>query len=310
MEPSFETARQLNADNQAERDREEFEKIRTDLDIVSQIESLSTKEDLMREHLIRQAESFGVETKVDAKGNLWLLSPDPQGEIMLCAHMDKIGKGVPIEIKDNKVTGRLDDALGISLILNAFRKGLRPSALFTVEEESQQEVEDNGTRKIIRRKLPNGIFNAGARSAANAIRKGEINPPKLLLVLDTSSMGSLDGGPLIYTSSMHFRFPNKPIVDIAKMLNQQGLELNYVDGPSNDSIEFTFLQGKKVGVTCIEIHTDNLHSNKETVSIGDISKASEAISRIITNHEMIDRSDQIPAHAKWKKGPFQMGESR
>ena len=119
-------------------DGETWEDIRQELSVLSAMESLSTKEDNLRSYLVGRATEMGIETKVDEKGNLWFLSDQSEGEIMLCAHMDKIGNGVEITVTGDQVSGRLDDALGMSVILSIFKEGLRPSALFTVQEESDR----------------------------------------------------------------------------------------------------------------------------------------------------------------------------
>ncbi len=289
-------------------DGETWEDIRQELSVLSAMESLSTKEDNLRSYLVGRATEMGIETKVDEKGNLWFLSDQSEGEIMLCAHMDKIGNGVEITVTGDQVSGRLDDALGMSVILSIFKEGLRPSALFTVQEESDREVfKDDGSKVIVERELDNGIYNAGARYAAEEIFSGKEPNPKLALVADVSRLGKGGGGPLVYTSSMHFHFPNAPLVSIKKILSREGLSARYLDGPANDSIDLTFKPLK--GVVTMEIHVDNLHSDKEKANLEDIVALRNAIKAVVKNHQDISEAKELPVHAREKAGPFSLPES-
>ena len=116
-----------------------------DLKELSIIDSLSGHEAEIRSHLKETLEGLGLRCSIDGKGNLWVESEDDgQKDILLSAHMDKVGKGKEVVVDGERLRGRLDDTLGLSIILQLIRQGLRPSALFTVEEESQTEVERDG----------------------------------------------------------------------------------------------------------------------------------------------------------------------
>ncbi len=287
--------------------QEKWESIREELIHLSSIDSFSTEEGKLREYLIERAVEMGIKTETDEKGNLWFLSDQPEGEIMLCAHMDKVGKGVEIEVEGDNVKGRLDDALGISVILSLFKDGLRPSALFTVEEESQQEKEgEDGQMKMLWRKMKGGIYNAGARQAADEIFLGQKSIPKLIIIVDVSKSDEKGGGPLVYTSSMHFRFPNSSLKSIRKILADKGISAKYLDGQANDSIEFTFRPLK--GVAAVEIHVDDMHTEHEVANVQDIVALHDALKEIIENHDNVEEADKLAVHAEPKTGPFILPE--
>ena len=152
----------------------------------------------MRNYLEDEAKRFGYKTKIDTVGNLWLLSNAPEGEILLCAHMDKVGEPKKMEEAGNKIMGRLDDALGVSIIMGSLETGLRPSVLFTVEEE---------------------IGGAGASYATKNIYDAKEKRPKLALIIDVSALEKHGVGPLVYTSSGGKPFPKLPLKTIDKIMH-------------------------------------------------------------------------------------------
>lgn len=258
---------------------------------LSSIESLSGQEEEMRKYLKASLESFGMKCNVDGKGNLWGYSEDEvQNKILLCAHMDKVGPAKEASVDGTQLTGRLDNALGLSIILQLVSQGLRPSIVFTVEEESEIEVVKNGEIITEERELKDNLYNAGARFAAQelAIKKDK---PKLVIVVDTTQMGKVDNGPIIYTSSglkepgKQFYFPAEKLKNVAKIINQGKPGISYLEGNDNDSIEFTFVPD--LGVLAVEIPIENNHSSKEEASIEDIKKAGEILKKIIINADKI-----------------------
>lgn len=280
-------------------------KIERELGVLSGIDSFSSKEDKLAGFLLDRAKEMGVEAKRDPKGNVWFLSDSAEGEILLATHMDKVGAGVPIKVVDKEVTGRLDDALGMSIVLSLFEEGLRPSAVFTVEEESEEEfVSEDGSVKMRPRKIKDGIYNAGARYAAEEIFEGKKQNPKLVVTVDVSKMGKRGGGPMVYTSSGSFRFPSEPLKDIKKILTEAGVSASFVGGPFNDSLEFTFEPLK--GVVAIEVHVDNLHSSNEIADLQDVVMAQEAVRSIVAEHRRVSPAESLPPHAQPPKGPFNL----
>ncbi len=255
-----------------------------DIEGLLSVESPSGQESGLRDALAEKLEKLGCETKVDEKGNLWVESREKaEGKILLNAHLDRVGSGT-IKREGNKIIGRLDDTLGISVILSLLKEGYRPSIVFTVEEESVEEVVEGGEKKLKNRKLPNGIYNAGARYAADKLWKSE-NKPKLVVTIDVTTIGRIGDGPIVYTSSgLHtpgkqFYFRPEIIKEIAKVINPEHIGVRYVEGNANDSIEFTFVPD--LGVSTVEVPIENPHSNDETAQIGDIEKAMKIIRVIL-----------------------------
>ena len=285
---------------------EQWERVFSELKAISGMESPSGQEERVRDYLRGRAADLNIQHQVDQKGNLWFLSDSPDQDVLLCAHMDKIGQGAEIstETENDMVRGRLDDSLGISIILGLLQKGLRPRVLFTVEEESQKEVIKGGKTEIVDRGLPGGVYNAGARFAAEGIASGRTPKPKLIVVVDASTLGKPGDGPLIYTSSAHFRFPREPVKDVIRLLKRRNLHAQYLEGKANDAIEFSFIFNQ--GVMAVEISTQNLHSQNETASKKDILDASLIIETIIRNQGGLSEAVEISTHARPKKGPFNL----
>ncbi len=244
---------------------EAWETIFPYLEVLSGMESLSRHEDLVRDYLLKEAEKLGIETRTDEVGNLWLLSDAPEGEILLCAHMDKVGHAQEAVVEGTTVRGRLDDALGTSIIMAALKKGHRPSVLFTVEEET-------------------GLY--GSEFAVQAIMAGKSRKPKLVLILDVSVVQQRGVGPLCYTSSGGGRpFPEAPINAAKTILQRAGLRASFVPGHTNDSFSFRLLPEQ--GTLTLQIHVDNMHSRQEVADIADIKEAAKVLETILQHHEEI-----------------------
>lgn len=271
---------------------------------LSKIDSLSTHEENTRGYLEDELAKLGIETQTDKKGNLWVISDAPEGEIFLSAHMDKVGKGADLKMNDKEIIGCLDDAVGLSVILEMYKRGLKPSSVFTVEEEC--EIEEDG--KIRQRDLPDGIYNAGARQAVDEIFDLE-SKPKIVIVLDVSEQGPVGNGPLVYQTGgaprknikgekflTVFRYPKGPLKDIVKIFRDKEIQATFKDGFANDAIEFTFIPG--VGVCALEVPIENMHSNREKANLNDIEQAVIALETLIKNHDKIDRYKEVLTHTQ------------
>lgn len=262
-----------------------------DLRELSSLDSFSGEEAVIRSRLSNMLESFGMDCSADDKGNLWAKSKDEhQGRILLSAHMDKVGRGEKVVLEKDRLKGRLDDALGLSVILQLIRQGLRPSILFTVEEESAREVEQGGQTRLEARTLPDGIYNAGARYAAEKLA-AEIDKPKLIIVVDVTQMGKVGDGPIVYTSSglkkpgKQFYFPPAMLKKVAKIVHPKKPGISYAEGNANDSIEFTFVPD--VGVLTVEIPVENNHTPHEEASTEDVKKTIEVLRDIVSNADRL-----------------------
>ena len=246
--------------------QEAWERIKPYLTEVSGLDSLSGhgRETKVRNYLEDEAKRFGYKTKIDTVGNLWLLSNAPEGEILLCAHMDKVGEPKKMEEAGNKIMGRLDDALGVSIIMGSLETGLRPSVLFTVEEE---------------------IGGAGASYATKNIYDAKEKRPKLALIIDVSALEKHGVGPLVYTSSGGKPFPKLPLKTIDKIVSENGLRVKLIRGFVNDSIFFARLPDQ--GVATLQVHVENMHSPKEIALVDDIKEVALVLEILIKNHEKL-----------------------
>ncbi len=281
--------------------KENQERFIETLNQVSQIESLSGQEEKMRQYIEGELERMAVQSERDAKGNIWIHSDSPEGEILLCAHMDKVGKGCSVENEGGRVKGRFDDAFGISAILEVLKNGKRPSALFTVEEECETEVANEaGEIGMKMRDLGATGFNAGANFAVGRIEDGEVRKPKMVVNVDVSAKASIGEGPLIYQSctpfgTNTFRFPSGALKDVVRIVNKNEMGAKVIHGGANDAIEFTF--AKNVGVVTVQVPVENMHSTNELADLGDMRKAIAIIELILDKHAEIKEENEIPTHA-------------
>ncbi len=280
---------EFSPDSQLERYAEiQWRTVLQDLAALSAIESPSTQEHLVATYIEQRLLDLNVRTERDAAGNVWVRSEEPEGKILLVAHMDKVGAGRTLESTDDSVTGRLDDALGVALAMNVFQSGRRPSVVFTVEEESEHEViSPEGDKKMAWRLKPGDTFNAGARQAVDDIFELE-ERPRVVINLDVTSKTKPGTGAAIYMSSTPpgqagFPYPTGPIKDAAHILKEQGLHANYIEGGPNDSIEFTFLPN--VGVLSVEVPIADPHTDHEHARRTDIEEAQRIISAFVEHHD-------------------------
>ncbi len=251
--------------------QEHWERIYPYVRAVSGLESRSGDERLVREYLMKEAEALGIETKTDQAGNLWLLSEAPESGILLCSHMDKVGKARAAVVSGEQVIGRLDDALGASIIMGALKKGHRPSVLFTVEEEA-------------------GGY--GSHFATHLMVNGKAKRPKLALIMDVSALEKSGAGPLMYVSSGRVSFPQAPIESVKKILERNGKRATFLDGWPNDSIKFAMMPASKgkdgkekpQAVLTLQVHVDHMHTEKETASRADVEEVASVLETILTNH--------------------------
>ncbi len=296
----FENQQKRIAEN-AEDTEKNIDLLISDLEGVLSIESPSGEESELKKFLGEKLKAFGYEPRLDEKGNLWVESNEKaEGKILLSAHLDRVGHGT-IKKEGETIIGRLDDALGISMILSLIREGFRPSIVFTVEEESQKEfVGEDGKTKLKWRKLSKDpliegqdLYSAGARGAVLDMWDRE-DKPKLVITVDLTSIGNPGSGPSIYTSSgthaplKQFYFKPEVLKDIGKGVNKEGIGVRWVEGNVNDSIEFTFVPG--LGVTAIEVPISNMHTNNEIARISDIERALKTLRIILENAENLPES--------------------
>ncbi|MDD2757991.1 MAG: M20/M25/M40 family metallo-hydrolase [Patescibacteria group bacterium] len=266
-----------------------MEELIRNLDVLSSIDSFSTHEDEIRAYLKEILEKFEMKCEVDEKGNLWGESEKgKQKNILVSAHMDKVGAGNPVAHIGNRLKGRLDNALGLSIIIELLKNGLKPSVLFTVEEESDYEVVREGLPAFEERELPNGLYHAGARFAAEQLVK-QLEKPSLAIVVDVTRMGKVGDGPIIYTSSGYKKpgtqsyFSPKILKKIAKIINPLGIGVSYQEGNPNDATEMASVPGMEI--LAVEIPVINNHTANEEADLGDVEKTIKILTSIIENFE-------------------------
>jgi len=296
----------LNYNESPESERKNF--VVEEISHLSEIDSLSTQEQKLRHYLEDRGKKFSLETKIDEKGNLWFLSDKPEGDILFCAHMDKVGPGIKLEKQEDEIIGRLDDTIGLGIILSVLQEGHRPSVLFTVEEESQTEVrQDDGTIVMKSRDLKGNIYNAGARFATDQMFDDVPLKPKLIVTIDVSASGKSGAGPFLYLSyktgdGHYFRNPDQVTKNLKSILHQSGERIRYLDGGLTDGVEFTWLARVGVGLAGVGIPIENIHSNKEVANINDITDAVKALEAIIVNRNQLIAEVDVPLHTN-RPGP-------
>ena len=274
----------------------------SELEMLSRIGSPSRYEGGVRNYLHRRLEELGISSKEDAKGNLLVEFDGPEGAVLLSAHMDKIGKGSKIRMEGERVIGRLDDTFGLSLIMEILREGMRPSVLFTVEEESIREVAGvDGKSMYHERPLKDGIYNAGARFAIKEIHDGVIKKPGLMIFIDTSAHNKIGKGALVSKSSLDFPFPAESMKSIAKILHNAHVSVRYWDAGATDAIEASFLSEQPIAL--VQVATEHYHTDHEIVDKKDIVDAIEVVKTLIRNRHAVVMQPGTPEHAR-KENPI------
>ncbi|MBI2064582.1 MAG: hypothetical protein HYT62_00830 [Candidatus Yanofskybacteria bacterium] len=282
----------LNGERENELEKESLVEY---LQEISGTESLSEQESILRSKLEAQLKALSYTTSVDGAGNLWGTPPDDdtanlQREIILCAHMDKVGAPRTAEVDGNKLVGRLDDALGISVILQVIKNGLRPSVLFTVEEEGGVEEIVDGKSKTMRRIASSGRYSNGARVASQNLSEQE-RKPRLLAVVEVTKKSKPGEGPVIYTSAGYGTpgkqeyFDVQKIKKIAKIINKKKYGAMYTEGRPNDSMIFATVPD--MGVIAIEMPLLNMHTANEEGDYRDVEKTIRIVEDILNNADKI-----------------------
>jgi putative aminopeptidase FrvX len=249
---------------------------------ISDTESYSEKEEVLRSKLEDYLRMMSYEVSVDEAGNLWG-TPENAGErtldkeITLCAHMDKVGRPKKAKMYGDRITGRLDDALGISVIMQVIKNGYRPKVLFTVEEESGLEIYG----KMTIRRTARGRYSNGSKTASAKLAQME-EKPKLMTVIEVTGKSFPGDGPVIYTSSGGEYFDMQKIKSVAKIINKKGYGIMYTEGRPNDSMIFAS-RVPDMGVMAIEMPILNMHSAYEVADYSDVEKTVRIIEDILNN---------------------------
>ncbi|NVM05145.1 MAG: M28 family peptidase [Candidatus Helarchaeota archaeon] len=207
---------------------------------VAKIPSIYPEEKEVRDFIISVLKSFKREYKVDEIGNLYLLSQN-DFKIILSAHMDK---QAPPNYKDlgNCIKGKLDDAVGIGIILTLAQEFDFPAFLSIGEED-------------------------GLRGSEFALNNNLIPNVESAIVIDTSPFGELGNGPIFYTSFEDKKPSNKFLDEIFNTASSLNVKLHPIPGFINDGVNLI----KAIPDTvALEPHIDNNHTTEEIASKKDI----------------------------------------
>lgn len=207
---------------------------------IANIPSIHPEEKKVRDFIISILNSIRREYKIDEFGNLYLLSQN-NFKILLSSHMDK---QAPPNFKDlgNFIQGKLDDAVGIGIILALAQKYEFP-AFFSVGEEK------------------------GLKGSKYALDNNLIPKVESAIVIDTSPFGELENGPIFYISFEDKKPSNKFLDEIFNAANSLNIKLHPIPGFINDGVNLI----KAIPDTvALEPHIDNNHTSEEIASKKDI----------------------------------------
>lgn len=221
---------------------------------VALLSSPTGEEKLVQDYVTKFVSSFFRKVEIDNAGNIWV----NRGKIYLCAHMDKKGEPGQWREESNTIQGRLDDAVGVGVVLNLLKENESLSALFTVAEESRD-----------------GDSSWGAQQALENMKK---MAPHLIVVVDTSPRCEMNKGPILYTSSSDVRFDDVLIQKVVHIAHKESIPLQLSEGRSNDSRIFGVAG---LPTFALEPHINNYHSPDEISSKSDIINLCELIRKII-----------------------------
>ncbi len=227
------------------------ERIFDHIEKVAKIPSVLS-EYFVREYIIKQLKLINRTYRVDKVGNVYVL-PKNESKVLLSAHMDKQAKPNYYD-SDSSIVGKLDDAIGIGIIL-ALLKNNNFHGLFTIGEERGLL----GSKYAVKNDLiPSGVDKAVVIDVSP-------RPPKK--------------GVQFYSS-----FNNKRasinlveiVVNIAKSLN---VNIQPMSGAINDG---TILIRKIKDTIAFESYIDNFHSSNECCQKKEIIDIYRIVEGILT----------------------------
>lgn len=217
---------------------------------LSQIEAPFGKEDRVRDFIAGFAKKLGKKHETDGEGNLFVYG----GDIFLCCHMDKLDKPGKWKETPEEIQGRLDDSIGLGLMLELIRE-TDFSLLCTVKEEPDRSL-----------------------GAKHALKKIKETNPKLIIIIDTSQYGGKGGGPILYHSSGGFRYRKKIIGKVRETAKKSKIPLQEIKkGFHNDSMVFA---EANLPTVALEIHINNNHTDHEVASKTDILQLKDLLKKI------------------------------
>lgn len=216
---------------------------------IAKLPSIHPHEEPVRSFIKNELKGLGKMCKIDEFGNLYLLS---QKKIVLSAHMDKQAPPNYVN-QDDKIQGKLDDAIGIAIILT-LAENLDFNAFFSVGEE----VDLLGSQFA----LDNGLLPEVEKA----------------IVIDTSPRGTLGKGPIFYTSFNEISPSVNYLNEIIQSAKEIGITLQPMDGSINDGVNLI----KKISDTiALEPHIENFHTSEEICLKNDVIDVYRVVERYL-----------------------------
>jgi len=213
------------------------------------LSSIYPNEDPVREFIETELENLNKDYILDEFGNLYISSTS---DILLSAHMDK--QEAP-NFKDlgDEIQGKLDDAVGIGIILTLAEK-FDFHAFFTVGEE------------------------VGLLGSEFALENELIPDACKAIIVDTSSLGEMGKGPIFY-KSFGSNLPSVEYInEIYSSAKSAGVTLQPFKGVINDGVNII----KAIPNTiALEPHIDNFHTSYEISAKKDIEDTYKVLEHIL-----------------------------
>ena len=222
-----------------------FEKIKK----VALLPSIHPNEKPVKDYVKNELEKFDKEINVDKFGNIYIIS---DSNILLSSHMDKQAPPYYQDIGD-KIEGKLDDAIGVGIMLTLAEK-YEFKAIFTVGEEDDL----------------NGSYFA--------LKNGLIPHAEKCIVIDTSPLGNPGGGPIFYTS-FDYTYPSQEYLDeVFNAAKSVDVTLQPMEGPINDGVNLI----KAIQNTiALEPHIEDFHTSHEISLKKDVIDTYKVIEQIL-----------------------------
>lgn len=155
--------------------------------------------------------------------------------------------------REGLVEGKLDDAIGLGIITYLNKKHPREQSpdivsVFTVQEE---------------------IGSKGALVVSDQLKKIGIVPNRNI-VIDTTSFGKLEDGPILYKSCGGIEFDPRFVEELENVAKKEKLPFKSVNPRAFNDSAVLALTMQDVATLAVEVPIIGMHSALETVSSEDI----------------------------------------
>ncbi len=217
---------------------------------VAKLLSIHPNEEWVRNYIVKVLKTMEKKYKLDEFGDSYILS-DKKADILLSARMDK--QELPsCEDLGAEVRGKLDDAVGIGIILSLIETTAKNTDFYgALNFYVFLSVDEEG----------------GLRGSQYAIENDLLPKVENAIIVDTSPLGEIGEGPIIYTS-LGNRRPSIDFLDgILKVASSLEIVVHPIDGVVNDGVNIS----KAIPNTiAIEPHVDNFHTSNEVAAKKDV----------------------------------------